>query len=85
MAGPEGGEKGVGPGNSQEATVDGLRYRISGTTDLATWWDTITEIIPMTEGLPAIPAGYAYHTFRTAGPVAGTPTDFIRLEASELQ
>jgi autotransporter-associated beta strand protein len=72
-----------GPGNSQEAIVDGLRYRIAGTTDLAAWTDTITEIAPLTDGLPAAPAGYVYHTFRTAGPVAGTPADFIRLEASE--
>jgi hypothetical protein len=28
--------------------------------------------------LPAAPAGYEYHTFRTAGPLAATPMDFIR-------
>ena len=72
-----------GTNNTQEATIDGITYRIEGTADLATWADTITEIDPLTDGLPTVPTGYEYHSFRTAGPIPTTANDFIRLNVTE--
>ena len=73
----------AGTANSQEAVVDGIKYRIESAADLTNWNGVISEIAPLTQGLPAAPTGYVYHTFRTAGPVVGTPTDFIRLRVTE--
>ena len=72
-----------GPNHTMEAVVDGIRYRVESAVELATWTGTITEIAPLSAGLPPVPAGYVYHTFRTAGPVASTPADFIRLQVSD--
>lgn len=76
----------AGPGNTRVATIDGIAYRIEGSTNLSTWTSAITEITPaLTDGLPAAPpAGYEYHTFRTAGPLSSTPREFIRATAVEV-
>jgi hypothetical protein len=76
----------AGPDNTRVATIDGITYRIEGSTDLATWTNTITEVVPaLTDGLPAAPpSGYEYHSFRTAGPVSTTPREFIRANVVEV-
>ena len=43
----------------------------------------LKEATPITGGLPAVPAGYEYHTFRSGGPFASTASDFIRLNVTE--
>ena len=74
----------TGTNNTQEASVDGVIYRIEGSTDLSTWTDIITEVSPAIPGsLPSVaPAGYEYHTFMTAGPISSTPIDTIRVEVT---
>ena len=72
-----------GTDGSMEATIDGIIYRIEGSLGLDSWTDTISEITPITDGLPTLPAGYEYHTFRTGGPIASTASDFIRLNVSD--
>lgn len=73
----------AGTNNTLEATVDGVTYRIEGSSDLASWTGNITEVTAITGDLPAAPEGYVYHTFRTAGPVALTAKDFIRVKVTE--
>ena len=72
-----------GTNGSMDATIDGIVYRIEGSLNLDAWTDTISEITPITGGLPAVPAGYEYHTFRSGGPFASTASDFIRLNVTE--
>ena len=61
--------------------MDGITYRIEASRDLSIWDKPVTEVIPaITTGLPGAPAGYGYHTFKTAGTVSGTPADFIRVK-----
>ncbi len=72
-----------GTNGSMAATIDGIIYRLEGSHGLDAWTDTISEITPITGGLPVVPAGYEYHTFRTAGPFASTASDFIRLNVTE--
>ena len=71
-------------GNAMEAPVDSIVYRIEGTHNLTTWTDSISEVTPaITTGLPSpAPTGYEYHTFMTAGPVSGTPADYIRVKVT---
>ena len=62
-------------GNRMKATTDNLTYTIEGAADLATWGAAlVTEISPaITAGLPALDAGWTYHTFRIAsGPGAAS-------------
>lgn len=47
--------------------VDGLRYRIQGTPNLASWTLTMTEIPAVTTGLPDLNPGYEYRSFRSPG------------------
>ena len=75
-------DTGAGP---RAAAKDGVTYRVEAGTDLSGWTATVTEVAPaITAGLPVAPDGYEYHTFRTAGPVATTPKDFIRVKVDGL-
>lgn len=54
------------------AAIDGVIYRIQGSTDLANWNLALTEVTDATAtalqaGLPALDPGWSYRTFRTPG------------------
>lgn len=49
-------------GNTLTATVDGLTYRIEGSTDLATWNSAVSEVAQLGSGSPS--ADYVFKTFR---------------------
>ena len=74
----------VASGNqAMTATRDGIIYQVEASRELATWTGEVIEVTPpWTTGLPAAPAGYEYHTFKPATPVAGNPQDFLRLKVS---
>ena len=64
------------------ATLNGISYEIEGSTDLVAWNVDITEVAAATDGLPAAPAGYEYHSFTASG-MAGTPPEvFMRVRVS---
>jgi autotransporter-associated beta strand protein len=60
-----------------------ITYQISGTNDLATFDQSVSEVIPsLSSGLPALDAGWSYRTFRLDGNVGGAtprgPMGFLR-------
>jgi hypothetical protein len=65
-----------------EATLDGIRYRVRGTSDLS---GTLVPVEAITTGplAPALPAGYEYRRFRLVDPVATRPAAFLRSEVEE--
>lgn len=75
-----------GANNSQTVTIDGIVYRIEGSTDLISWTSAITEVEvtpALIVGLPTVPSGFEYHTFRTTGPVSSAARGFVRAFVSE--
>jgi len=73
----------AGANQTMTASVGGIVYQIEASQDLAAWTGLVSEVSPaLSAGLPAVPAGYEYHTFGTAVPVAGTPQDFLRLRVT---
>lgn len=62
------------------ASAEGATCIIEGSEDLAAWTMDMDEITPaITAGLPALPSGWEYHTFRTPGALSGDPSDFVRV------
>ncbi len=63
----------TGSGEKVSAPVDGLIYRIQGSTDLANWTTTpVTEVTPaQTAGMPALNPGWQYRTFRLSSQARG--------------
>ena len=60
-----------------------LTYQISGTNDLVTFDQTVSEVTPaLSSGLPALDAGWSYRSFRLNGNVGGAtprgPQGFLR-------
>lgn len=60
-----------------------LTYQISGTNDLVSFNQAVSEVIPaLSSGLPALDGGWSYRTFRLSGNVGGTtprgPQGFLR-------
>ena len=66
---------------AKSATGDNVKYTVSGSLDLATWDQVVTEVTPAESDMPAtLDAGWSYRTFRLAAPVTGTaPTGFLRV------
>jgi len=63
--------------------ADGLTYRVQATDDLGAFTLEVTEVIgadatAIQAGLPVLNAGWTYRTFRSPGPVAGDPLEFMR-------
>ena len=81
-ADPVGGQLGL-----KQAT-DGLFYKIQASDALGSWTLTVTEVADpdaaaIQLGLPALNACWTYRTFRSPGPVAGDPMEFMRVEISD--
>jgi hypothetical protein len=70
--------------NALSAAGDGVTYTIEGSDDLGSWLLDIDEVTgpdaaAIQAGLPALSSGdWTYRTFRSPGPVAGDPSDFLR-------
>jgi hypothetical protein len=60
-----------------EAILDGIRYRVRGSSDLG---GTLVPVEVIATGAvpPALPAGYEYRRFRLSDPVAARPAAFLR-------
>ncbi len=81
-ADPAGGELGL------IKVADAVSYRIQASDQLTNWTLTVAEVIgaDATEiqvGLPALNAGWIYRSFRSPGPVAGDPREFMRIVIGE--
>ena len=81
-ADPAGGELGL------KQTADGLFYKIQASDNLASTPLTVTEVTgpdatAIQLGLPALNSGWTYRTFRSPGPVAGDPVEFMRAVISD--
>jgi hypothetical protein len=81
-ADPAGGELGL------KQTADGLFYKIQASDNLASTPLTVSEVTApdataIQLGLPALNPGWTYRTFRSPGPVAGDPVEFMRAVISD--
>jgi hypothetical protein len=81
-ADPAGGELGL------KQTADGLFYKIQASDNLASTPLTVSEVsapdaTAIQLGLPALNPGWTYRTFRSPGPVAGDPAEFMRAVISD--
>jgi len=67
-----------------EQIADVVRYTIQASDDLANWTLEVTEVsgadaAAIQAGLPVLNQGWIYRTFRSPGPVAGDPLEFMRI------
>jgi autotransporter-associated beta strand protein len=67
------------------AAVDGVLYRIQASDGLGTWNLAVSEVTggdatAIQAGLPTLPSGWTYRSFRSPGPVVGDPKEFIRVK-----
>jgi hypothetical protein len=72
-------------GGDLVSVIDGVRYRIECSADLATWALSVGEVTPnasFVAGLPALPAGWNWRTFRAPGDVASAARRFLRAGVS---
>lgn len=72
-------------GDLVSAPVDGVIYKIQGSTDLSDFVTTnVTEVIPaLTSGMPNLTTGWEYRTFRLPGTTSSNPRGFLRAVISE--
>ena len=69
---------------AKSATVDGLVYRVEGSTDLGVFDTPVEEIIPaMADGMPALDDGWSYRSFSLATATA-PGTGFLRVGVSSV-
>jgi len=81
-ADPAGGELGL------IKAADAVSYRIQASDQLLNWTLTVSEVTGadaanIQAGLPALNAGWVYRSFRSPGPVAGDPLEFMRIFVGE--
>ena len=81
-ADPVGGELGL------IKVADAVSYRIQASDQLTNWTLTVAEVTggdaaAIQAGLPALNAGWGYRSFRSPGPVAGDPVEFMRIFVGE--
>lgn len=68
----------------QTAVIDGIIYRVLGSSDLNRWNLAVSEVSPpASEGMSTLAADYEYRTFRLDTPVSGGAKGFLRIEAGE--
>jgi hypothetical protein len=65
-----------------EAILDGIRYRVRGSSDLGGTLVPVEVIATAAVPLP-LPAGYEYRRFRLVDPLAARPAAFLRGEVGE--
>lgn len=68
-------------GNALTATMDGVTYRIEGSTDLATWNSLVSEVAQLGSGSPS--AGYVFKTFRLNSGSGLVGKGFLRAAVAE--
>jgi hypothetical protein len=81
-ADPAGGELGL------IKVADAVSYRIQASDQLTDWTLTVAEVVgsdatAIQFGLPALSVGWGYRSFRSPGPVAGDPVEFMRIFVGE--
>jgi hypothetical protein len=67
----------------QMASKDGANYRVEGSYDLATWNLAVSEVTanePFVSGLPQLPEGWEYRTFRLPEQTPDRPHAFLRVK-----
>jgi len=70
------------------STADGVGYRIQASDDLVNFNLDVSqvtgpEVTAFQSTLPALTSGWSYRTFRSPGPVAGDPSEFMRVVLTE--
>lgn len=73
-----------------EQTTDDLIYSVQASDELANWTLDVTEVTgsdatAIQAGLPPLSAGWVYRTFRSPGPVAGDPAEFMRVVVTDTE
>jgi len=64
---------------SPSATINGIIYKIQGSSNLIDWTESVVEVTPAEAiGLPALSAGWEYRTFRIVQPFSGPDHGFLR-------
>jgi hypothetical protein len=69
---------------SPAATLDGITYTIQGGSSIGSFTSPVSEVAPVTTGLPAAPAGYEYRTFRLAEADGLPARGFLRVGITAL-
>ncbi|WP_338289937.1 autotransporter-associated beta strand repeat-containing protein [Luteolibacter sp. LG18] len=72
-------------GDLVSAAVDGVVYKIQGSTDMVDFTTTnVTEVTPaLISGMPGLTSGWEYRTFRLPGTVTANPKGFLRAAIAE--
>jgi autotransporter-associated beta strand protein len=71
---------GIGPA---DASKDGVDYSVRASLDLSGFTLGVDEVSPaITTGLPTVPTGYTYRTFRVTDPQSANPKAFIQVKTS---
>ncbi|WP_265593918.1 autotransporter-associated beta strand repeat-containing protein [Haloferula sp. BvORR071] len=68
----------------QSGAADGILYRVQASDELGSWTLAVAEVTgadatAIQAGLPALSPGWSYRSFRSPGPVAGDPQEYIRV------
>jgi fibronectin-binding autotransporter adhesin len=75
------------PGPAADATIDKVVYAVRGSNNLATFDQGVTEIAVSAVGMPALDAGWTYHSFRLNGNIGGAtprgPKGFLDVQIAE--
>lgn len=62
---------------------DGVDYSVRASLDLSVFTLAVDEVSPaITTGLPTVPSGYTYRTFRVTAPKTANPKAFIQVKTS---
>jgi hypothetical protein len=64
--------------------VDGLRYRVQGTSTLISWTLNMEEVPAHANGLPELNPGYEYRSFRNSSSSLNS-FEFLRVRIEYLQ
>jgi len=71
---------------SPAAIIDGIHYRVLGSSDLVQWNSPVTEVSPpISAGMPALAEDYEYRTFRLEVPVSTVNKGFIRIDTGQAR
>ncbi|BCU78098.1 autotransporter-associated beta strand repeat-containing protein [Luteolibacter sp. LG18] len=75
-----------GSAEQTSSTVDGIRYRIEGSMDLAAWNLSVVEVLGADKAaaeasMPALHSGWSYRSFSIGAPLAFSSRAFLRAVA----